>query len=112
MANKGNFYIDEAAEKIVDALVARKLADAETKPLRGKRMNRKKVYCSDCVHFRHVQDTYYDEWCICPINTCVKDTYWGTEKRYKDTPARLNEDNDCSWFVMRWWKRLFAGRSE
>ena len=29
-----NFYIDENAEKVVDGLVARKLAGAETKPLK------------------------------------------------------------------------------
>ena len=32
--SSSNFYIDENAEKIVDGLVARKLAGAETKPLK------------------------------------------------------------------------------
>jgi hypothetical protein len=70
-------------------------------------MDREKVYCSDCVYFRHDGD-----WCTYPANTYMKDTYLGTQKAYRNRPARLNEDNDCSWFVMRWWKRLLAGWSK
>lgn len=97
-----DFYIDEEAQRTVDALVARKLAGIKTRPLRRKMG---KVYCEDCQYYR-CWDWGSEDECGHPTNRNETDTYKYQKIRNIWKPCEQNQYNDCDLFRLKWFRRL------
>ena len=65
------------------------------------------VFCSQCLHYeggpprdgRFDEDSPVHDDCNTPENQEQFTDYFGTRTRFKQLPGKINEQNNCPWYV-------------
>lgn len=61
------------------------------------------VYCNNCRY--HGIDEYSTEgWCNAPANKKLIHTPLGKYWSEISTPYKLNQHNNCPYYIRKWWK--------
>ncbi len=80
-----------------------------------------KIFCKYCKYFKYVCSVYYVPYtdgvkkvctptCRSECNIKYSYDWFGIDKIYDESPKSRNENNDCKWFVPKWWVRYFVPR--